>query len=212
MRRWADTPMAGPAGEPRDRSRVPRDWRLVARTGIWYGWRVLILTALFALLAGIVFPATRTTIPEESLQQSMDCPVVPCVPETPASVVADTLVRLPFYGYLLALALCVPGLVIGIGDLRSGRMEGARRFIVPFLGTALVLICIDVVPRVINPCLILGPTMDGLCREFSGRWDVRPQWHYLHHALIGAVPSALLFGWFSGWIGRRQSIYGRSGA
>lgn len=83
-------------------------------------------------------------------------------------------------------------------------MEGARKFIVPFLGTVLVLICIDVVPRVLNPCPLLGPALDRLCVDFSGRWDVRPQWHYLHHALLGALPSALLFGWLAGWIGKRR--------
>lgn len=200
MRRYLET-----AREPEPQQERSRDWRRIAGKGIWYGWRVLLFTALLALVAGVIYPATRTTIPEDPLLQSFDCAEPPCFPGTPASRLGDVLVVLPPIGYALALLCCLPGLLVGGRDLLEGRMESARRLIVPFLGTLLVLIGIDVVPRFLNPCIAFGPSMSGLCAEFAGRWDVQLRWHTLHHALLGAVPFTLLYGLLSGRIGRTRT-------
>ena len=200
MRRYVE--MA--RGSEPEQSRF-RDWRQIAEQGIFYAWRALLVTVLLAIVAGIIYPASRTTIPEDPLLQSFDCAAPPCFPQTPASRLGDVLVELPPFGYALAVLFCLPGLLVGGRDLLEGQMDAARRLITPFLGTLLVLICIDAVPRFLNPCTALGPSLGGLCGEFAGRWDVQLRWHTLHHALLGALPFTLLFGLFSGRIGKKRA-------
>lgn len=192
MRRYLST------ATPERPDRAGRDWQQLARLGIWYGWRALLITVVVALLAGVVYPASRTAIPEDPLLQSFDCASPPCFPHTAASRSGDVLVKLPPIGYALALLLCLPAAIVGVRDLLAGRLPAARQLIVPFLATLLVLLATDVVPRVLNPCLAFGPQLGGLCGEFVGRWDVRDRWSTLHHTLLGALPFTLLFGWLSG--------------
>lgn len=200
MRRYVD--MA--RGSEPERSR-PRDWRQIAEQGIFFAWRALLITVFLALVAGVIYPASRTTIPEDPLLQSFDCAEPPCFPQSPASRLGDVLVELPPFGYALALLLTLPGLLVGAHDLLEGRKEGAWRLITPFLGTLLVLIGIDVVPRLLNPCIAIGPSLDSLCGEFAGRWDVQARWRTLQHALLGSLPFTLLFGLFSGRIGKKRA-------
>jgi hypothetical protein len=185
------------------------DWERLAPELASVGWRVLLITVAVALAAGLLYPVSRTSIPEDPLLQSFDCPAPPCFPQTFASRAGDLAVLLPPFGYALALLLCVPGLVIGARHLLAGRDAKARPGLLAFFGTVIVLVGIDILPHVANPCLTNGPRLTALCGEFAGRWDVQNRWHTLLHALLGAVPMTLLFAWVSGrWRpGRRGSVH-----
>jgi hypothetical protein len=186
------------------RGRKP-DWERLAPELTSHGWRMLLITVALALIAGLLYPASRTTIPEDPLLQSFDCPAPPCFPQTFASRAGDLMVRLPPLGYGLALLLCVPGLIIGTLHLLAGRAAKARALLLAFFGTLVVLVGIDILPHVANPCLTSGPQLPALCGEFAGRWDVQERWHTLLHALLGAVPMTLLYAWASGRLGNRGS-------
>lgn len=160
-----------------------------------YAWRILLSTVVVALLAGVLYPATRTSIPEDPLLQSFDCAAPPCFPQTPLSRLSDVLVKLPPLGYALALMLSLPGLIFGFRYLLAGRDSLAASGLLAFFGTALVLVGTDVVPHVLNPCLTFGPQLSGVCGEFAGRWDVQDRWHTLLHTLLGAAPLVLVFAW-----------------
>ncbi|MEX2543349.1 MAG: hypothetical protein WD314_16205 [Trueperaceae bacterium] len=182
---------------PSRRSRKP-DWQRLAPELSGYAWRVLLVTVAVALIAGVLYPASRTSIPEDPLLQSFDCPAPPCFPQTPASRLADVLVKLPPFGYAAALLLCLPGLIVGTRFLLAGRDSQAGPLLIGFLGTGLVLVGIDILPHVLNPCLSFGPQLPGLCGEFASRWDVQARWHTLLHAFLGAVPFTVAFAWLSG--------------
>lgn len=179
------------------RRRSP-DWQRLAPVMLQYGWQVLVATVLIALVAGVVYPASRTQIPEDPLLQSFDCASPPCFPQTTASRLGDLLVRLPPIGYTLALLLCVPALLVGVRYVMAGQDAKAGPAFVAFFGTLTVLVGTDILPHVLNPCLGFGPRLDGLCGEFAGRWDVQERWHTLLHTLFGAIPFTVLLGWFTG--------------
>ncbi|MEX2536328.1 MAG: hypothetical protein WD273_12100 [Trueperaceae bacterium] len=195
MRRYVDS-----FEPPRARQRG-LDWRRLAQAGTGYGWRALVYTVTLALIVGVFYPASRTVIPEDPLLQSFDCAAPPCFPQTAASQLGDVLVKLPPFGYLLAMLLCLPGFIVGIRDLRSQQTAAAGPLITPFVATLVVLIGADVLPRVLNPCLVLGSQLDAVCGEFAGRWNMQEQWNALHRTLLGALPFTALFAWAKG---RRQ--------
>jgi hypothetical protein len=181
------------------------DWQRKAPELASLGWRVLLFTVALALVAGLVYPASRTSIPEDPLLQSFDCPAPPCFPATPFSTLGDILVKLPPFGYAAALLLCLPALLVAAQHLLSGRDRLARPGLIAFFGTLAVLLGIDILPHVVNPCLEYGPQLPGLCSEFAGRWDVQARWHTLLHTLLGALPLVLLFSWVSRRLGPRKT-------
>jgi hypothetical protein len=199
-------PMSDLQGTRARQGRRP-DWERLAPELASFGWRVLLVTVAVALVAGLLYPASRTSIPEDPLLQSFDCPAPPCFPQTFASRAGDLAVRLPPFGYAAALLLSLPGLAVGVRHLLAGRDAKARPALLAFFGTLIVLVGIDILPHVANPCLTNGPKLTAICGEFAGRWDVQDRWHTMLHALLGAVPMTLLFAWASGrWRpGRRGS-------
>jgi hypothetical protein len=181
------------------------DWQRKAPDLARLGWRTLLFTVALALVAGLVYPASRTSIPEDPLLQSFDCPAPPCFPATPFSTLGDILVKLPPFGYAAALLLCLPALFVAARNLLAGREQLVRPGLTAFFGTLAVLVGTDILPHVVNPCLEYGPELAGLCGEFAGRWDVQARWHTLLHTLLGALPLTLLFAWVSGRLRPRQT-------
>jgi hypothetical protein len=174
------------------------DWERNAPLLAAHGWRALLLTVALALIAGLLYPASRTSIPEDPLLQSFECAAPPCFPQTPLSRLGDLLVRLPPLGYAAALLLCLPGLLLGARYLMNDRDGQAIPLLVAFFGTVVVLVGTDVIPHVLNPCPAFGPQLSGMCGEFAGRWDVQDRWHTLYHTLVGAAPLTALFGLLAG--------------
>lgn len=169
------------------------DWQRLAPLLSGYGWRVLLVTVAVALVAGVLYPVSRTSIPEDPLLQSFDCPAPPCFPQTTASRLGDLLVRIPPLGYALAFLLAVPGVVIGVRHLLAGRDDEAVPLLLTFSAILLVLVGTDILPHVVNPCPSNGPRLTAVCGEFAGRWDVLDRWHTLFHTLLGALPLTVLF-------------------
>lgn len=87
--------------------------------------------------------------------------------------------------------------------LRSGRRESWAGFLL-FVGPLAVVIGMELVPHLINPCL--AESSLGMCEEVTHRGgfngtgevqtsvDITDRWHALHHGLIGAVPMTIFYG------------------
>jgi hypothetical protein len=95
-------------------------------------------------------------------------------------------------GYLLAALLGVSALLLSLST--RGRWR-RRRALLPVLGPVAVLVAMEVVPHVVNPCLVAGALGDlpaGCSRTVHGV-DVHDRWHWLHHAVVGGLPAALAY-------------------
>jgi hypothetical protein len=108
---------------------------------------------------------------------------------------------LPPLGYLLAAVLGVSALLMSL--LSARRFELGRRRVLPVLGPVVILIAMEVVPHLINPCLVAGALGESLppgCSRTVHGVDVHDRWHSLHHCrrrgtagrdgLRGAAPTA----------------------
>lgn len=71
-----------------------------------------------------------------------------------------------------------------------------RRVLLPVLGPVVVLLAMEIVPHLLNPCLVDCALADDLpsgCARTVHGVDVHDRWHALHHAVIGAVPATLAY-------------------
>ena len=63
------------------------------------------------------------------------------------------------------------------------------------LGPVAVLVALEVVPHLVNPCLLAGAVGDSLpsgCARTVHGVDVHDRWHALHHAVVvGGLPASL---------------------
>jgi hypothetical protein len=164
-----------------------------------HGVRIVTASALLALLGGVVYVAVQ-----------------------PLRISGAFLfAAIPLLGFLLAVALGLPGLFAGAAALRRRDRRRGLRNLLFFLGPLAVLLGTEVVPHLLNPCLLseaFGRTLDlRFCERityregFGGKgalavtFDVRDRWHFLHHALAGAVPLAFAYRGTITALGRRQA-------
>jgi hypothetical protein len=104
-------------------------------------------------------------------------------------------------GYLLAALLGVPALVL---SLITGRARGRGGCVLAALGPVVVLVAMEVVPHVVNPCLVAAAAYEGLpssCSRTVHGVDVHDRWHALHHAVVGSVPATMAY---AGLLRRRR--------
>ena len=150
------------------------------------GLRVVLVAALLGVLAGLVEAVLWEPRAADSAPVVEVCPDPPCLPDSLPDP-QHLLLVLPPLGYLLAALLGGVALLV---SLRSG----GRRRLLPVLGPVVVLIAMEVVPHLVNPCLVAGALGDSLpsgCAETVHGIDVHDRWHALHHAVVGGVPAAL---------------------
>jgi hypothetical protein len=163
------------------------------------GLRLVLAVAVFGVLAGIVASALWEAGAPADLAPAGGCSDPPCPPESLPGVRDLPLLVAPF-GYLLAALLGVSALLLSL--LTEGRRR-RRRALLPVLGPVVVLVAMEVVPHVVNPCLVAGALGDlpsGCSRTVHGV-DVHDRWHWLHHAVVGGVPAAL---GYAGLLRRRR--------
>ena len=172
-------------------------WQRIAARSARLGWLVLVVSVAIAILGGAVTaawnPDTGPPPPEAT-----ECEDPPCFggggmpgPENLPTVV-------PFLGYGVAMLLGVPSAVAGMWSLVRGRWsEGSRRLFI-VVGPLLFVVGMEIVPHVVNPCLaadLAGDQLPRFCERTESGPDIVGRLHALDHALVGALPMALLYHW-----------------
>ena len=175
------------------RPRPLSDTRRRSRAGflIALGLRLVLAAALVGVVAGAAEAALWVpSAPDEQLPAADVCPEPPCAPESLPELRHLPLL-VPPLGYLLAALLGLAALLMSLLRERGG---WSRRRLLPVLGPVVVLVAMEVVPHVVNPCLVAGAVGDSLpsgCSRTVHGTDVHDRWHALHHAVVGGAPAAL---------------------
>ena len=87
-------------------------------------------------------------------------------------------------------------MLAGGWDLLRGRWAAGARRLLAFVGPVLVVVGAEIVPHLLNPCLLadaLDSRLLGLCERTADGVDVAGRWHALDHTLVGALPMAALY-------------------
>ncbi|MEX2291277.1 MAG: hypothetical protein WD794_13255 [Mycobacteriales bacterium] len=177
-------PMPGESPAGRREQRADR----LARGGL-----LLVLGSVAVAVAGGIV-AALTWQPSAAESVSVDpCPDPPCFGGEGLPSLADLPAVLPVFGLLLAAALGLPGLLLTATRLVR-RRDTRRRRVLPFAAPLLVLVFMEVVPHLLNPCFIRDAINDRLlpgCSRGTHGVDVADRGHTLHHAVVGGIPAAL---------------------
>lgn len=172
-------------------------WQRVADRLARLGWWVLVVSVAIAMLGGAVVaawnPDTAPPAPEAT-----ECADPPCFGGGGVPGPEDLAMVVPFLGYGLALLLGVPSALAGGWSLVRGRgPEGLRRLLI-LLGPLLLIVGMEIVPHVVNPCLaadLAGDELPRFCERTESGPDAISRLHTLDHALVGALPMVLLYRW-----------------
>lgn len=185
-RYWGDSLVRGHSG-----------WHLMVDRLARIAWIVLLISVAIAIVGGAVVAAWN---PETSPPpaEATECEDPPCFGGGGMPGPENLPIVIPFLGYSLAILLGVPNAVAGAWGLVRGRWRQGFQGLLIFVGPVVFLIGMEIVPHVINPCLVADVAGDQLPR-FCGRTesgaDIADRGHALHHALVGAVPMAMLYRW-----------------
>ena len=156
------------------------------------GLRLVLTVTVFGVLAGLVASALwQPGAPADAVPVGDVCSNPPCPPESLPGV-RDLPVIVAPLGYLLAALLGVSALLQSL--LTERRWWRRRRVLLPMLGPVVILVTMEVVPHLLNPCLVAGAIGDDLpsgCSRTVHGVDVHDRWHALHHAVVGGLPAAL---------------------
>lgn len=173
------------------------------------GLRLVLAAAVFGVLAGLIASALwEPGAPADAVPVDERCSDPPCPPESLPGVRDLPLLVAPL-GYLLAALLGVSALLLSL--LSERRWWRRRRALLPMLGPVVVLVAMEVVPHLVNPCLVAGAFGDNLpsgCSRTVHGVDVHDRWHALHHAVVGGLPAAL--GYAALLRRRRPELFARS--
>lgn len=149
-------------------------------------------SAALSVAAGVLAAATYQA--SDSATTYVDpCPNPPCFGGGGSPSLADIPGILPIFGLLLAALLGLPGLLYAASRFLRRRSSRSRR-VLPFAGPLLVLVLMEVLPHLLNPCVIADATEVVLppgCSRGENGADVSDRWHTVDHALVGGVPAAL---------------------
>lgn len=172
-------------------------WQRIAARFALLGWLVLRVSVAIAILGGAAV-AVWNPDTEPPPPQTTECENPPCFDIGGMPGPESLPVVVPFLGYSVAVLLGVPSALAGAWSLvRGRRSQGFRRLLV-CVGPLLVLVGMEIVPHVVNPCFAAELTSDELPR-FCGRTesgaDIADRGHALHHAVVGALPMAILYWW-----------------
>jgi hypothetical protein len=172
-------------------------WQRMADRLVRVGWSILLVSVALALLGGVVTAAWNPDT-EPPPPGTTECEDPPCFGGGGLPGPENLPMIVPFLGYGLALLLGVPSAVAGVWSLARGRWsEGFRRLLI-FVGSLLFIVGMEIVPHVLNPCLAADLVSDDLplfCERTESGPDITSRLHALDHALVGALPMALLYRW-----------------
>ena len=152
------------------------------------GSLVAVLIAVVAGTGGAAIYAVLDPPAPNAPPGPQACPQPPCMDlDLPSGVELLTAVT----GLGLAAALVLGGLAVAAMVLRR-RPRDIRAAVLLVLGPLLVLLVMELVPHVVNPCLAINASGSASPVWCEGS-DVEGRWHALHHAVVGAVPAALVY-------------------
>ncbi len=171
--------------------------------------RFVLAAALVAVLVGGVEAVLwEPSGPDKQVPAAEVCLDPPCAPESLPDL-RHLPLMVPPLGYLLASLLGLAALLMSL--LSKRRWWSRRRGLLPVLGPVVVLVAMEVVPHLVNPCLVAGALGDNLpsgCSRTVHGVDVHDRWHALHHAVVGGLPAAL--GYTALLRRRRPELFARS--
>jgi hypothetical protein len=162
---------------------------LLARWGALVLWLAVVIGLFGGVASALLWSPSQSF---SSATPAVDpCPSPPCFGDGTLPRLIDLPVVLPVIGFMLATLLGAPSLLVGVWDLMRKRLRLGAWRVLAFFGPLFVLVGMEVIPHVLNPCLVmflLGSEAPGLCQG-----DVSDRWHALSHALIGGLPLVLLY-------------------
>jgi hypothetical protein len=170
-----------------------------------WGVVVVVVAGVVAVASGLLALVWSPDIPDAPPDA---CPDPPCLGLDLGG--ASPLTLLPFIAHLglLGVALLMGGLSLLLSLIAAVRGHGRRLLAVGFaavVGPLLVLVGGEVLPHVLNPCVLpdlAGAEPPGFCVRTSDGVDVPDDWHLLEHALVGFLPLSFALAW---WWKRRES-------
>ena len=172
-------------------------WQILPDRFGQIGWVILVVSVTLALLGGVAVAVWNpdTDAPPDD---TTACTDPPCFGGGGMPGAADLPTVLPFLGYVLAMALGLPGAVAGAWSLVHRRWsQGLNRLLV-FVGPLLLVVGMEIVPHVVNPCLaadLAGDRLPRFCGRTESGADIADRGHALYHAVVGALPMVLLYRW-----------------
>ena len=165
------------------------------------GWVILVISGIVAVIGGVIYAAWPPAADAEPIPVE-ECVNPPCFGGGGLPPVSDLPAVVPVLGYVLAILLGLPSALAGGWWLLHTRWAASGRRLLVFIGPVALLIGTEVVPHLVNPCLLadaLGGTRSGLCQHTPDGVDVADRWDPLDHALAGAVPMLGLY-----WLALRR--------
>ena len=161
------------------------------------GWVVLLISVAF-MIVGSAAVAVWNPDTEAPPAKTTACENPPCFGGGGMPSVADLPTVLAFAGYGLAVLLGVPGSLLGMGRVLRGRWRQGLPGLLVVAGPLLFVAGTELVPHVVNPCFAADLTrneLPGFCERTESGADIGARVHALHHAVVGALPMAVLYTW-----------------
>ncbi len=161
------------------------------------GWVVLLLSVGFGVVGGAVVAVWNPdTAPPP--RQAEECANPPCFGGGGAPRLEDMPAVVPILGSALAVLLGVPSALRGVSAIARGRWSHGLRRLLVVVGPVLLIVGMEIVPHVINPCLVAdlrGGELPVFCERTESGADIADRLHALYHAVVGAIPMLAIYGW-----------------
>ena len=138
-------------------------WQHIADRFGRFGWIVLVVSVTLAILGGAI-AAVWNPDTDPPPAETTECTDPPCFGGGGMPGAADIPTVLPVLGYALAMVLGIPSALMSVGSFAHHRWsEGLPRLLV-FLGPLLIVVGMELIPHVVNPCLVADLAGDRLSR------------------------------------------------
>jgi hypothetical protein len=159
------------------------------------GWLVLLVSVAFMIVgsAGVAMWNPDADAPPA---ETTECENPPCFGGGGMPGLADLPTVVSFLGFSMAILLGMPSALSGTWKLLRGQWRLALTWLLPFVGPGLFIVGTELVPHVVNPCLVAELSRDelpGFCEKTGSGTDISGRVHALHHALVSALPMLVLY-------------------